>query len=75
MGKRSAPRREGRPVIIRIDPALHKRLKHVATDLDATLMALVRQWIAEGVVRAERELRRPTRRAARPGDEVVATGA
>jgi hypothetical protein len=44
-----------RGVLVRLDPALHRRLKHVAADRDATLLNLARKWIAEGVERAERD--------------------
>lgn len=47
------PKPKGRGVLVRLDPALHRRLKHVATDCDATLLELVTRWVSEGVARAE----------------------
>jgi hypothetical protein len=55
-----------RGVVVRLDPADHRRLKHLAADRDCTLLDLARKMILDGMIKVERA-RKPAPPDARRG--------
>jgi predicted transcriptional regulator len=54
-GERVDTSTKQRGVLVRLDRSTHRRLKHLATDRDSTVLDVARGFIEEGIQRAESE--------------------
>jgi hypothetical protein len=53
-----AAKAKKRGVVVTLEAQVHRRLKHLATDRDSTVLDLARSLLLDGILRAEAEAKR-----------------